>query len=340
MPTRYRLGTILLIVLAVLATLATPTAAQTSQRCFSETGQCMSGVIRQYWERNGGLPVFGFPTAPQSVEDVEGTALQVQWFERDRLEIQPDGHVTAGRLGARLLDLRGTPWQRGDGSGGDGCKVFAETGHKICGTFRSYWERNGGLERFGYPITGAFTEQRGSGSFLVQYFERRRMEAHPENAAPYDILLGLLGNEVRSAQSNLPGGVHPFVSEVIALTNQARQANGCQVTLTMNDRLNQAAQAHTEDMARRSYFSHTSPEGTNPGDRISATGYSWMRYGENIGAGYATPTDVVNGWLNSTGHRENILNCAFTEIGVGFFYRADDPKSFANYWTQVLATPR
>jgi hypothetical protein len=203
MPSLHRL---LLALIVFVATLPVHTAAaQSGERCFAETNQCISGAIRQYWERNGGLAVFGFPTTPQALEDVEGRALQVQWFERDRIEIQSDGQVTAGRLGARLLELRGTPWQRGDGSGGDGCRVFSETGHKLCGAFLAYWERNGGLERFGFPLSGAFSEALAGGSFEVQYFERRRMERHPENAPPYDILLGLLGNEVRAlAPQNAP----------------------------------------------------------------------------------------------------------------------------------------
>lgn len=193
---------VLLVVLVGSAS-AAPVAAQ-DQRCFPETGQCISGPIRTYWERNGGLPVFGFPTTVQTVEDVEGVALQVQWFERDRLEIQPDGRVTAGRLGARLLELRGTPWQQGPNQAGAGCRVFAETGHQICGKLRTYWERNGGLERFGFPLTGEFSEATASGTFVVQYFERRRMELHPENAPPFDVLLGLLGNEVRALSGGAP----------------------------------------------------------------------------------------------------------------------------------------
>lgn len=99
--------------------------AQSGQRCFNETNRCISGVIRQYWERNGGLAVFGFPISDLAQSEVEGVSLQVQWFERDRLEIQANNRVTAGRLGARLLELQGTPWQPGPNDpAGNGCIAF------------------------------------------------------------------------------------------------------------------------------------------------------------------------------------------------------------------------
>ena len=191
-----------LIALTLLAPL--PAAAQTDQRCFAETGFCISGSIRAYWERGSGLPVFGFPITAQAAEAVEGTQLQVQWFERDRLEIQPDGRVTAGRLGAERLEQLGTPWQQGTNTlAGPGCAAFAETGHQVCGPFLTYWQANGGLERFGLPLTGGFVTELEGKPYSVQYFERRRFELHPE-IGPNTVLLGLLGREVFTARQTLP----------------------------------------------------------------------------------------------------------------------------------------
>jgi|GEM_PF-556083 len=176
----------------------------TDPRCFAETGQCIAGPIRAFWEREGGLPVFGFPLAPQATEMVEGTPLPIQWFERDRLEIQPDGHVTAGRLGAERLEQLGTPWQMGAGTpAGPGCQAFAETGHHVCGTFAAFWRANGGLTRFGLPLTDEYTATLEGHTYTVQYFERRRFEFHPE-VGPTTVLLGLLGREVRTAHQPLP----------------------------------------------------------------------------------------------------------------------------------------
>jgi hypothetical protein len=173
--------------------------AQTGERCFDETGQCINGPIRDYWEQNGGLPVFGYPITPQRVETVEGRTIPVQWFERDRLEIQANDTITAGRLGARLLELRGTPWESYSKvySAPGGCRYFEPTKHSLCEPFLSYWNNNGGLERFGYPITEPMQETIGDWTGNVQYFERRRMEHHPENAGTdYEVQLGLLGKVV------------------------------------------------------------------------------------------------------------------------------------------------
>jgi len=192
---------LLLIVLATL--MPTLSAAQASERCFPETGYCISGPIRQYWERNGGLPVFGYPISPLKVELVEGSwAGPVQWFERDRLEDHSaEGQgVLAGRLGALHFQQRfGTDWQQQppDSAAQPGCQFFPETQFNLCEPFLSYWRGNGGLERFGYPITGQREEPIEGRTYTVQYFERRRMEHHPENAGtPFEVLLGLLGREV------------------------------------------------------------------------------------------------------------------------------------------------
>ncbi|GAB4201554.1 MAG: hypothetical protein OHK0022_23710 [Roseiflexaceae bacterium] len=190
------------MLLLVLFALALPPSAgaQQGQRCFPETGQCISGPIRAYWERNGGLPIFGFPISPQRVETVEGQALPVQWFERDRLEDHGRAGVLAGRLGARYLELTNRPWEyfrRVEPPAASGCVFFAQTGHSLCEPYLSYWRRNGGLERFGYPITQPFYETVEDQRYETQYFERRRMERHPElPGAP--LLLGLLGRDVQA----------------------------------------------------------------------------------------------------------------------------------------------
>jgi hypothetical protein len=189
-----RIVPVLVAMIAALGFLPVNVANAQDERCFPETGFCISGPIRAYWERNGGLPVFGFPITGQAEEIVEGVVLKVQWFERDRLEIQPNGTVTAGRLGVELLEKRGTPWQQGSGApAGQGCIAFPETGHQVCGAFATYWRNNGGLERFGFPITGEFTESNEGKALTVQYFERRRFELHGST-----VLLGLLGREVRA----------------------------------------------------------------------------------------------------------------------------------------------
>ena len=121
-----------------------------------------------------------------------------------------------------------------------------------------------------------------------------------------------------------------FAAEVVRLTNEQRQQHGCGA-LTASPQLRSAAQKHAADMAKNNYFSHTGLDGSSAGDRITAEGYPWSRWGENIASGYQTPQDVLTGWMNSSGHRANILNCNFTAIGVGY----DD-----SLWVQVFASPR
>ncbi|MEU9416924.1 CAP domain-containing protein [Streptomyces sp. NPDC048272] len=121
-------------------------------------------------------------------------------------------------------------------------------------------------------------------------------------------------------------------AEVVALVNQERAKAGCSA-LTVNAKLTTAALNHSKDMAAHSNMSHTGSDGSDPGARITRAGYSWMTYGENVAYGYSTPEQVMNGWMNSPGHRQNILNCAFKEIGVGLA----EPNS---YWTQDFGAAR
>ncbi|MGW1126304.1 sigma-70 family RNA polymerase sigma factor [Streptomyces sp. NPDC002526] len=116
--------------------------------------------------------------------------------------------------------------------------------------------------------------------------------------------------------------------QVLALVNTERAKEGCS-PVTGNDELTTAAQRHSEDMAAQDYFSHTSQDGSGPGERITAAGYRWSTYGENIAKGQRTPADVMNSWMNSPGHRANILNCSFKELGVGI---QDSPDGIV--WTQ------
>jgi uncharacterized protein YkwD len=121
-----------------------------------------------------------------------------------------------------------------------------------------------------------------------------------------------------------------FETEVVKLTNARRAANGCSA-LRIDERLVAAARVHSTDMVRSGFFSHTGSNGSNFVAREVAAGYP--RKGaaaENIAWGYRTPKDVVNGWMNSPGHRKNILNCASVAVGVGIAVKPGG----AIYWTQ------
>jgi len=99
--------------------------------------------------------------------------------------------------------------------------------------------------------------------------------------------------------------------------------------LGWNDQLEKAAFNHSSDMSSKNYFSHDSPSGTTPGDRIKTSGYTWTAYAENIGFGYSTEETMVKGWLKSPGHCRNIMGKNFREIGVA---KVND------YWTADFAS--
>lgn len=119
-----------------------------------------------------------------------------------------------------------------------------------------------------------------------------------------------------------------FEQEVIRLVNEIRVQNGLK-TLTYDWELSRVARIKSQDMKDNRYFSHNSPVYGTPFEMIKNFGISYRSAGENIAKGYATPQAVVNGWMNSSGHRANILNANFTHIGVGYV-------AGGNYWTQMF----
>ncbi len=132
--------------------------------------------------------------------------------------------------------------------------------------------------------------------------------------------------------------------EVFTLVNQARAtARSCgnepfkaAAPLRWSEPLARAAQGHSEDMASKDYFDHTTPDGADMAARVKAQGYAFSLLGENIAAGQATPAEAVRGWLESPGHCRNIMNADFQELGVG---RAEG-GSYRIYWTQNFGSPR
>ena len=120
---------------------------------------------------------------------------------------------------------------------------------------------------------------------------------------------------------------------VFDLVNAERAKAGL-APFTADARLDLAAQRHSEDQAAHNTMSHTGSDGSNMGQRIERAGFPWRRAAENVAFGQRTPADVVAAWMNSEGHRNNILSVN-THLGVGLAYSA----SGAPYWTQVFATP-
>lgn len=130
---------------------------------------------------------------------------------------------------------------------------------------------------------------------------------------------------------NIPqvdAAVRSFETEVIRLVNEQRAQYGLK-PLTENWELSRVARYKSQDMVDNRYFSHTSPTYGSPFQMIRAFGLSFRTAGENIAYGQRTPQAVVNAWMNSSGHRANILNASYTQIGVGYV-------AAGNYWTQMF----
>lgn len=122
--------------------------------------------------------------------------------------------------------------------------------------------------------------------------------------------------------------VTAFEQEVIRLVNEIRVQNGLK-TLTYDWELSRVARIKSQDMKDNRYFAHNSPVYGTPFQMMKNFGISYRSAGENIAKGYATPQAVVNAWMNSSGHRANILNANYTHIGVGYV-------AGGNYWTQMF----
>lgn len=154
-------------------------------------------------------------------------------------------------------------------------------------------------------------------------------------------------SEIKSANTNIknydliyPGDVinipeknekvDSFEAEVIRLVNEIRKERGLS-PLSYDWQLARVARYKSMDMQSLGYFSHTSPTYGSPFDMMKSFGISYRSAGENIARGYSTPKSVVNGWMNSSGHRANILNSSYTHIGVGYVEEG-------NYWTQMFIT--
>ena len=131
----------------------------------------------------------------------------------------------------------------------------------------------------------------------------------------------------RSALSNVssnPSTVDEMAAQVAYLVNQERGQMGLP-PLKLDASLSSAALAHSRDMAVNNFFGHTSSNGNSLVNRLISAGYvNWTTGGENIAAGYPTAEEVVAAWMSSPGHRANILNANYREIGVGLFYQPDD----------------
>jgi len=134
--------------------------------------------------------------------------------------------------------------------------------------------------------------------------------------------------EQPQAETPVSSTISAFEQQVLELTNQERAKQGLPA-LQLDVELSKVAREKSNDMQTKGYFDHNSPTYGSPFDMMKAYGISYRTAGENIAMGQRTPEEVVNAWMNSEGHRANILNPNFTHIGIGHVAQG-------NYWTQMF----
>jgi hypothetical protein len=197
----------------------TPISPSAPAIYFTATGHNLVAPFDKYWAEHGldmgdpgvslreALALWGAPLTEQIWENVNGEGMfKVQYFERGRLEWHPENldpqfQVLGGQLGRTVAQMRVVSIAPTAVGKDHTCVYDTTTGHNLCGTFQDFWRANGGLAQFGYPLTDQITEQLENGkTYQVQYFERTRLELHPENAGtPYEIQLGQFGPPIMQA---------------------------------------------------------------------------------------------------------------------------------------------
>lgn len=185
-----------LTVFAVMVKIPAQRDISPDLRFYGVTGNFLAYAFKERFDSTGGLDRYGYPRTNDQVE----RGVTAQWFQRGRLEWHPgnpEGYrVLLGLVGSELLELRGVTFPEAAAPTGapvEGFKYFPETGHYIAFAFLRYYDENGGLDAFGYPVSEEFV----ANGLVVQYFQRARFEFHPENlGTPYEVQLGLVGDEI------------------------------------------------------------------------------------------------------------------------------------------------
>jgi sortase (surface protein transpeptidase) len=201
---------------------AQPVAAAGQRLCFAETNQCVEHAFLDFWTAHGGLAILGLPVGPALLDD-DGRL--VQYFERAVMEWRPQNppayQVELSLLGHQRLAGRPERTAPPAPCTAD-CRLFSETNHSLRGEFRRFWQMDGGLAVFGFPLTEELSEVSPDDGQrrIVQYFERNRFELHQSPGAPPLVMLGRLGAELWQTQPALhnrpPATVPDYSQPLIA----------------------------------------------------------------------------------------------------------------------------
>lgn len=324
-------------------------SAAAGPRYFPETGHNSPEIFVNYWEAHGGKAAFGLPITEAYSKD----GLTIQWFERARFERHLANkdtpyEVQLGQLGRELraADTPVAPLNSGSGS-----RYFTETGHNVS-TFLAYWQQQGGLDRFGLPLTEELREQNAADgqTYTVQYFERVRLEYHPEARGTInEVQLGLIGleryNAVKASDPVAGAAGAPVAQPIAAAAPAAASTDTIEIQmwktinayrasrgvppLAYDPLVAKAAAIHVDDMIANNFLEHTGTDGSRPIDRMRRVGVTVQWASENISMECAkdpaTAIKNIQAWMLAEpyadglyNHHWNILYRGYSRIGISF----------------------
>jgi len=337
-----------LLILALAGAAMLPSRVSAAgPRYFSETGHNCPDFFYNYWLAHGGIEAFGLPITETYSQD----GLTIQWFERARFERHLDSintpyEVQLGQLGRELRTAAPAVAPNTQ----TGVRYFLETGHNIA-LFLNYWSGNGGLERFGLPLTEELRETNAADGkqYTVQYFERARLEYHPEaKGTPNEVLLGLIGTErynaITATNPTAAAAGKPVAAPITAAAPAAsgdsievlmwKTVNAYRVSkgvppLALDPLINKAEVAHVNDMITNNFLEHSGSDGSTPIDRMRAAGAQVQWASENISMECAkdpaTAVKNIQAWMvaepysdGNYNHHWNLLYKGYTRIGISF----------------------
>lgn len=351
-----------------------PASASSGSQYFAGTGKSVQGEFLRAFQKYG-LARIGYPISWEVAEN----GLRVQYFERVRMEYHPElaskgTPVLFSPLGLQLTG--GIQFAKTTSNIASKARLyFQQTGHSLASPFLSYWRDNGGAALFGYPIS----EDVQQDGLRVQWFERARMEYHPELAAKTGVVqLTLLGaivynKALKSSMARVAPAPTPPQAQVTALVVSAPPptpmpptpvpiaTNPPDVPVQLNDmedklleginaqrtaaglapvalsgEVTALARARSSDMAARSYFAHTTPEGSNFLVMLGARGIGYTYAGEilqeNNYQDENAVQDALTSFLDSPPHKEIMLDGRFEYVGVGY---AKSPDG-VHYFTAIF----
>jgi len=200
-------------------------------------------------------------------------------------------------------------------------KWTSSKGHTLLNNCYPLYNNVNGQNKPSQPVKEDKPADTGSNDQTVNQ-QPNKEEAKPAPVKPQEPAKEPAKQEDTKAQS----GLSAFEQQVVDLTNKERTSRGLKA-LQVDTELSKVARAKSTDMAQKGYFAHNSPTYGSPFDMMKQFGITYKSAGENIAKGQRTPQEVVTAWMNSEGHRANILNGSFTHIGVGYV-------SNGNIWTQ------